>query len=209
MKYYLPFETVPQEHTRAQVRSALANGCTAGAYVFLYPGVPMVESINAAVDLAASIPIQWPLLWLDVEEYAGESLTPAELHQAVSQCDALGVPCGIYTSRYMWSKLGNPTGFEARPVWGAQYDGVPSLAMPSIPNLPNVVAKQYRGDPLDLSVILDEYTVLALPAPDPSCEEAEAQIAALEARLARVQAIADARPYVRPSQRALRAALST
>lgn len=168
---YTAIESPPWEHSARQVESALANGCTVGGYVFLYPGTNHVRAINSAMDRCASIGLVLPILWLDVETFAGADLTPAELRTAVSHCDALGVTAGLYTSRYMWGRIGNPAGFEHLPVWLAQYDGIPDLSVVTPPpNLPNVAAKQYRGDPLDLNVILEEYTrPPAQPVPDP-CE---------------------------------------
>lgn len=171
VKHYLPFENIGQDHTRAQVRSARDNGCTVGAYIFLYRGAPMAECVNDAIRLAESVALVWPILWLDVEEYDGTDISPRELNEAVNHCDALGIPCGIYTSRYMWARIGNPTGFEDRPVWLAQYDGVPNLtSVVPPPKLPNVVAKQYRGDPLDLGVIAEEYTGVVAPPADQTAE---------------------------------------
>jgi hypothetical protein len=161
----------------------------------------MVQTINSVADRCASIGLVLPLLWLDAETYAGANLTPDELQQALAQCDALGIPAGIYTSREMWRRVGNPTGFEDRPVWTAEYNGVPDLAsvMP-VPNLPRIVGHQWQGDPLDKSVMERAYTMLLVePAPDP-CEDQER-------RLAAVRAIADRKPYRAPSRRVLRAAL--
>lgn len=191
-------ESPPWDHSAAQVQSALDNGCTVGGYAFLYPGTDQVRAVNSVLDRCASIGLVLPLLWLDVEEYNGRNLTPAELRAAVNQCEALRTPVGLYTSRWMWSKLGNPPDFIALPVWAAEYDTPPTLdGLLSIPNLPNVVGHQYQGDPIDLSVMLEEYTVVAQPPP----------CAAQDAKLARVRAIIDARPYRAPSKRRLLAAL--
>ena len=159
-------ESPPFAHSAAQVQSALDNGCTVGGYCFLYPGTDMVRMVNSVADRCASIGLVLPILWLDVESFNGQDITPGDLAAAVSHSDALGIPTGIYTSREMWRRIGSPTGFQGLPLWAAQYDGQPTLeSLLPVPNLPLAVAHQYRGDPLDLNVMLEEYTVL--PTVDP------------------------------------------
>jgi hypothetical protein len=75
---------------------------------------------------------------------------------------------------------------------------VPNLAVLPLPHLPRVVAHQYRGDPLDLSVMLQEFTTP--PLADPCTDIAR--------RLAAVAAIIARSPYRPPSRRALRAAIA-
>jgi hypothetical protein len=187
-------ERPPWAHSAEQVASTLANGCTVGGYQFLYPGTDMVRAVNSVADRCASIGLVLPILWHDVESYEGRDITPWDLHRTVDHCVALGIPSGVYTSREMWRRIGNPSGFEHLPAWIADYNGYPDLDVIPPPNLPNVVAHQYRGDPLDLDVILEEYTVL--PQPDP-CEQLRAGLAE----------IVNAKPYVRPSRRRLAALL--
>lgn len=176
-------ETPPWGHSAAQVQSARDNGCTVGGYCFLYPQTDMVRTINSVADRCASIGLVLPILWLDVETYNGRDLTPGELRSAVNHCDALGIPCGIYTSREMWRRVGNPDGFESRPAWIANYNGTPWANINGPANLPNVVGHQYRGDPLDLSLMLLEYTVVT--PPDPCAAKLIATRATLDAWLAR------------------------
>lgn len=192
---YTQIETPPWSHSAAQVQSALDNGCTVGGYCFLYPGTNMVHTINSAVNRCALIGLVLPILWLDVEEFQGQNLTAPELSFAVNQCEALGVPVGLYTSNYMWSKLGNPSGFEDLPVWAAQYNGIEDLASVSpIPNLPMIVGHQYQGLPIDLSVMLEEYT--KIPQPDPCLSLKEG-----------LREIIDRRPYRAPARKALKTLL--
>jgi hypothetical protein len=169
---YTDVESVPWEHSAAQIESALANGCTVGGYVFLYPGTGMIRTIISAIERCASIGLVLPILWLDVESYNGTDITKYDLQVAVGQCEVLETPCGIYSSRYMWSRIGNPSGFAHLPAWIADYNGRPDLDVIPPPSLPNVVAHQYRGDPLDLNVILEEYTgAPSVPAPPSDVDE--------------------------------------
>lgn len=191
-------ESVSWTHSVEQIISAAANGCSVGGYAFLYPGTDMVRTINSVVDRCATINLVLPILWLDVEEFQGQDLSPQELAQAVEHCAALGVPAGIYSSSYMWSRIGNPSGFSHLPLWAAQYT-------PATPTLDDFrpfgewgfcVAKQWATVPCDQNVILVEYT--EIPQPDP-CEELKG----------RLREIIDARPYKSPSRKKLKALLES
>ncbi len=192
VRLYLPWEVVSQNYSREQVKSAIGNGCTVGGYFWGYQDSSPVDSVNAALDLCAGMNLILPILWIDHEQYQSTPPPNAEwLRWAWAQCDALDTPSGLYTSRYQWELIGNPTEFSARPVWLADHNGDASLDVLAPPGLPFVVGHQYQGAPVDLSVMLKEYTTL------PAVNLCAAAAAALDALITT--------PYRRPSKTKLKA----
>lgn len=133
VKLYLGLETPPQDHSRDQLTSARANGCTAGGYFWLYatePAADQVKDIADSFDLSAI-----PVLWIDVERYPADQTIPGEVHiaSALDECDRLGITAGIYTSQSEWGRIGSPSTFKDRPLWTAFYSTPPEAALDTTP----------------------------------------------------------------------------
>ena len=103
VRLYLPEENPLQDHTRAQIASARAAGCTVGGYVWCYQDLDPRKTVRDAVTLARSVHLMLPVLWLDCETYKNSSGVTesgpdaAWLRAAIDECRQLGVKPGIYT----------------------------------------------------------------------------------------------------------------
>lgn len=154
------FEAPSQDISREQIYSAQANGCTPGGYMFCYPGLDPRESVRRALGCAQSaggfVP---PVLWLDVEDYAGDIVGTNFIAFAAEESIRLGVPPGIYTNQSSWQRIGNPTQFSNLPLWAAHWTGEHTLETPMFGGWTEASARQYQGDPLDRSVFLYSVTV--------------------------------------------------
>lgn len=148
-----------QAHSRQQVVSAVANGCTVSTpYMWLYNSAPVDRQINEAIDLAESCGIGLKILWLDIEPYTDGSLpSVAQIQAALDACSARGVQGGIYTGEWVWARLGYPRNFSGYPLWHAAYDHVPALKPVNYGGWTMPVGWQYddklpSGEALDMDV---------------------------------------------------------
>lgn len=180
-KLYMPWESVPFDHTQAQVESARQHGLSVGGYVWAYRSIDPIATIDAVIHRCSLINLVLPILWIDCETYAGPPVDPGPdadwLTRAVNHAqNAYEMPCGIYTGRW-WIRDHFPggestfSGFAPMPLWLAEYDGNPDID--DVDTLPQgwsqVAAKQYAGSPVDQNVIRSEYT-RPLDAPPPPGE---------------------------------------
>lgn len=141
-----------QNHSRAQVDSARANGCSIGAYLWLYASVDPYRQVGEAFDLAQSCGIGLKILWLDIEPYTDGSLPSAEqIKDALDACQQRGVQGGIYSGAWVWPRLGNPS-FPGVPCWWASYDGVAALDVQPLGGMV-LVGKQYSDKAPDGSAL--------------------------------------------------------
>lgn len=142
-----------QAHAKAQIQSALANGCSIGAYCWLYTSVDPARQVADSLGLMAGQGVTLPLLWLDIEKYTdGTMPNAAQIRAALAACEAQGIRGGIYSGKYVWQELGNPS-LPGVPLWSANYDFNPTLDTPSYGDM-ELVAHQFTSSPLDRSVIL-------------------------------------------------------
>lgn len=156
----------------AQAVSALDNGCTVGGYVWLYesdnPKSVVAEGLeewrvirNGVADEAGMLgPI--PILWIDVEGYNGSLPSTATVQGVLDAAAEIGVPCGIYTNRSTWQRLGSPD-LPGVPLWVALWNGVPDLDPSMEFGGMRLVAHQYDvidvpPHTVDVNVILETYT---------------------------------------------------
>lgn len=146
-----------QAHSRAQVESARANGCSVSTpYLWLYANVDPTQQVNEALDLAQSCGITPTLLFLDIEPYTDGSLPGTSMIQAaLDACNARGIRGAIYSGAWVWPRLGNPS-FPGVPLWYAVYDGVAALDQQPFGGMV-LVGKQFSdklpsGEAIDLDV---------------------------------------------------------
>ncbi len=122
VKLYQSIETIPQSYSVDQAQSAIDAGCTVGGYVWLYRDVDVNRQINDAVKLYGIAGCQGPL-WVDVETYTDGSIpTEQQVMDALSLIELAGLVGGIYSSREMWRRIGNPTWAPHNPAWVADYN---------------------------------------------------------------------------------------
>lgn len=190
VKGYLPGESISQDHTRAQVRSARNNGCTVGMYVWCYRSFDPIRTIDDIIALCASIDLVLPLLWLDCETYGDPVTDPGPdaewLARAVEHAEnTYGMACGVYTGLW-WIRGHFPGGewgfqdFARLPIWLSDYDNHPDINDVTLPQgWAEAAAKQYSATPIDQDVIRSRYTVYGAepPPPDP-CEHLHRQLEA-------------------------------
>ena len=134
VKLYLPVESIPKEHSLAQIASARAEGCTVGGYVWCYGEEDPRKTVRDAVGLARSAGVELPILWLDCETYKEDGVVvdagpdAAWLREAIDECRTLGVKPGIYTGGWWWREhLDNTREFADLPLWAAEYDDNPDV----------------------------------------------------------------------------------
>lgn len=156
VKLYLRgVESVPQQYSIDQARSARDNGCTVGGYVWCYRTVSAEQTIVLALETAEKAQIQLPTLWLDIEEYDGQpGPSIAWIHEALAACESLGVRAGIYTAKWYWDKW-HPgvTDFGDVPLWAAQYGPKPSLdQFKPFGGWTKAAGIQWTSEPIDQNV---------------------------------------------------------
>lgn len=146
-----------QEHSRQQVASVLANGCSVGGYCWLYAAGDPARQVQESLDLAASIGIVLPVLWLDIEKYTDGSCPNADqVMAALNYGRSLGQRMGVYTGLYIWRAQLGGVDFSGELLWAAAYNGIPDLSTPSYGGM-TVVGHQYNdvagdGSSLDVDV---------------------------------------------------------
>jgi GH25 family lysozyme M1 (1,4-beta-N-acetylmuramidase) len=92
------------------------------------------------------------MLWLDIEgtQYWSSSTSSnvAFIRDMYNECKALGVSCGMYTSKSQWDPItGGDTGFGDMPLWYAHYDNNPSFSdFSAFGGWSKPAIKQYAGD---------------------------------------------------------------
>lgn len=161
VRLYLPWEQPSQDISRAQIASAKAAGCRVGGYCWLYPESDPHDTVYQAGVLARDCGLNLEHLWIDIEPYEGGPIPSVDrIRTALNTCAAYGIQGGIYTSEWCWAH-GNQ--FTDIPLWAAQYDGIadPNVFTP-FGGWSACAAKQYQGDPIDLSAWRPEYAE-ALP----------------------------------------------
>ena len=157
--------TESQRHrdiARAQLHSALGNGCTVSGYVWCYWDLEPRGHVADALEVLSEAglgPRQVRMVWLDVEDT--ESLTLARysigewLREAVRTVQESGYVAGIYTARWFWRQHARDVDCHHLPLWAAQYDGVPTLDSVQLFggwDRQMVWGKQYSADEIDLDV---------------------------------------------------------
>lgn len=168
VKAYQTIEHIDRQHSIDQMVSARANGCSVGAYVWLYAGISPAHQVQDALRVAEDAGEALPLLWLDLEPYTDGSMPSVyETHQAVDECRRQGVAVGIYTGAWCWPRMGNTEAFSDLPLWAAVYQGGPTLNIPLFGGWTFASGHQYTSNPVDLSVFLPEVTG-AVAAPEPA-----------------------------------------
>lgn len=191
VRMYLPEENPSQDHTRAQVASARAAGCTVGGYVWCYQDLDPQKTVRDAIALARSVHLMLPVLWLDCETYKNSSGVTergpdaAWIRAAADECRTLGVRPGIYTARWWWREhMDNTREFADLPLWAAEYDDNPDVEDVTLfGGWARACGKQYAeklpsGAGLDQNVFRDEVsdsgTTPPPPPPPPTLAELEA-----------------------------------
>lgn len=148
-----------QAKSRAQIASGKAAGVILSVpYLWLYSGAtaPADRQIGEALDLAASCGLGVRALALDVEPYTDGSLPKAgQIGAALDVCTAQGVTPLIYSGKWVFDQLGNPS-FPGVAAWWASYDGVAALDV-AVPGGMVLVGKQYAdrsptGESLDMDI---------------------------------------------------------
>ena len=164
VKLYHSAEQPSPDISRAQIASALANGCTVGGYVWPYKGLDARLAVREAIAVARSAGLKLPILWIDYEPYETSQNKPTweEMAAAVDECYLFGVQPGIYSGAWCWD-LGDV--FVALPLWAAQYDNDDIEDFTQFGGWQVCGGKQYTSDPVDLSVFRPEYTIPAAPEP--------------------------------------------
>lgn len=144
-------------HSIAQIESALENHCSVAGYVWIYRDIDGGQSVNAALDVAQSIGVDIPILWLDCETYEGTVPTISNLHAAVGAGQARGMQMGIYTSRSQWTEwFGNSPDFAHLPLWDANYPGYKPDNLDITPYggwTSPAAARQWTSDPCDRNLV--------------------------------------------------------
>lgn len=189
VKLYQAIESVSQDHSREQLLSALANGCSVGGYVWGYANTDPRATVQDVVGLAQSVGVALPVLWLDIETYMGFSgPDPCWIREAVEECRCLGIRPGIYTARWYWDQyMIGVTAFSDLPLWLAEYDDDPDIeSVVLFGGWQRAAAKQWSNTPVDQNTIRVEYTQVEeppMPTPDSEIEALKARVAVLEALL--------------------------
>lgn len=149
-----------REIARAQLRSAIANGCSVSGYVWCHWDADPRQHVRDALSVLRDAGLgsaDVGVVWLDVEDT--ESLAQARcsleewLQEAVCAVQEAGYIAGVYTACWFWPKVRGD--FSHLPLWAAQYDGIPTLESVVLFggwSREMVWGKQYQGEGIDLDV---------------------------------------------------------
>lgn len=173
VRLWLPEEIPDEQYSLDQVASARANGCTVGAYFWLYGTLDPTKQAQDAVALMRRCGIEGVPLWLDLETYAERDGTVSfpSREQAIAACQAiadLDVEPGVYTGDWFvsehWGKQAD--GLLFYPVWLADYAN-PRQDLEIVSHYwahEMVMGHQYTGSPVDLD-IFDRSVTQVVEAP--------------------------------------------
>lgn len=175
VRFYLPEEQPPEEHTLEQVASTKALGASVGGYCWGYPDLSPGKTVDDTLALAGRAGVTLPILWLDLEEYQqAPGPDTAWISRFEAACNGYGQRWGIYSARWYWLKHmaipgTNPPqyrrDFEHVPWWIAEYDNIDDLSnFDTFEGLGQVAGKQYTNAPVDQSVMLEAVTDVAQAA---------------------------------------------
>jgi cell wall-associated NlpC family hydrolase/GH25 family lysozyme M1 (1,4-beta-N-acetylmuramidase) len=143
-------------HAKAQIASVKAAGVSCGGYLWLYQSIDPGQQVDDALSLAAEANLVLPVLWIDVETYPNDNSCPTaeQVRAALDRCAERGVKGGVYTGKYIWQALGNPS-FPGVPLWYAHYNDRPVIDTPQYGDM-TPVGHQWTSSPLDQNVFLAE-----------------------------------------------------
>lgn len=115
---------------RNQAVAAVACGATCGGYVWGYQASDPAATVRDALALLEPVNITIPILWIDLEDSPGPDV--AWLRAAVAEAQRMGARVGVYSGNW-WLEphFGNTVEFAGLPYWCANYNGDPSLTVPS------------------------------------------------------------------------------
>lgn len=161
MRLYLPWEAPSPLHSRDQIDSALANGCTVGGYVWAYPWADPKATAQAGLDVARAAGVRIPVLWVDCETYndqAGADL--AWLLALAAESERLGFLAGIYSAAWYWERyMENTTALADLPLWVADYRPGTSLDnTPLFGGWQRADGLQWSSSPVDRDTFLESVT---------------------------------------------------
>jgi GH25 family lysozyme M1 (1,4-beta-N-acetylmuramidase) len=156
---YLPFESPSQDISRAQVKSARDNGCSVGAYLWLYRTADPAASAGEALALMTSVDLVPSVLWVDLEPYTDGSLPTVDQTLDCLVTIESTVRAGIYTGAWVINgHLGDTRAFADYPLWSANYELAPDDLSAGYGGWDTAVCHQYTSQPVDRSLIRSDFT---------------------------------------------------
>lgn len=177
VRAYLPWERISQEHTRAQVASAIANGCSVDLYCWAYSSNTPEGTVIEALKVAESCELGLLRLWFDCETYTANGVvvdrgpTAEWIQKARLECGANGIEFCVYTGVW-WLRDYLPNYAEVLqgvPLWLAEYNHTPdldSVALLEDIDRSMLVGHQYSADGIDLSVFNPAYVGSTVVEPE-------------------------------------------
>jgi GH25 family lysozyme M1 (1,4-beta-N-acetylmuramidase) len=156
---YLPFESPSQDISRAQIKSARDNGCSVGAYLWLYRSADPAQSANDACSLMSEMDLLPEVLWVDLEPYTDGSLpTIQQMLDCLHEINSNGLRAGVYTGAWVINgHMGGTTAFRDYPLWSANYELAPDDMSAGYGGWTEAVAHQFTSQPVDRSLIRSDY----------------------------------------------------
>lgn len=157
IRFYQDIESQFIPHTRAQVDSARYHNKSIGGYGWLYRNYG--QHIETCIDLADDLQVTIPILWIDVEPYQNLFPTVYDLDVAIEVCKRRNQRCGIYTGKWVWDVLNNPTQYSDIPLWHSHFNDTPNLQLVEpYGSWTKCAGHQYTSSPIDRSIFDVEYT---------------------------------------------------
>ena len=203
-----PSPPYPVGVTREQVLALQAAGVEVEAYIYLWFDEP-VASVRTRLNLLNGLGIK--RVWLDVEDAEGSMwYTTAQcqdkVRAAVYAIAEYGYEVGIYTAKWFWGDWMGPE-FSYLPLWVAQYDDIPDLAVFNpFGGWSQAAIKQYVGTTqLDYSGVLIPNVDLNVAADPPPVATPHDYVLALVHAAVRAKEGGDARDLSAEDKAALKA----
>lgn len=158
--------SVSRAHARSQVQSARELGATVDPYTWTYRGARQEDAVGYIMRDFELCNLEPHIVWLDIEDYKGELPRVSDIYNHANALEARLLHPGIYTSKEMWRRIGNPTDLSDLPLWDANYGEALRFNV-AYGGWTRAVGHQFAGSPLDLSYFMLE-GVPGEITPDPS-----------------------------------------
>jgi hypothetical protein len=166
VRLWLPGERPDPGWAIDQLQSAVGNGCSVSGYWWGYESWVPEQNVEDALTLWQRANVgPLPCLWPDIEPYADEGCPDAMwTERACRATEERGVRSGCYIGDWVIESFWGghvPATLRARPAWIANYNGRADLEGVSRYWEPSLVlGHQYSGDPVDLSVMDEDITMV-------------------------------------------------
>jgi hypothetical protein len=143
--------------SKAQLTSAIQNGCSVSGYWWQYRDVPIEQQVQDALAIPAQMGIALPIVYSDAETYTdGTCPSGEQVKYGLGYVRDQGQRSALYTGLYVWRDHLGQIDLTGELLYSANYNGLPTLeSSPGYGGM-TVIAHQYADrdaqGPIDCDV---------------------------------------------------------